>query len=402
MLSMHSCREMAGAADVAPMIDVLATFLAEGEWVSATGRDDRAFIQRSVRLAIIVATVLGIGIAALWLLKGALTPLVTALVIAYLFDPLIDRFEARGVSRGAAILFLVVLVVSVLFGVAFVLIPAMQRDVAALSERLPAYLERGLATLGPRLEHDFGVHLPRSLHDAIERVRSGELQVPLDAVRALLERVLHGITGTVGALISLLIIPVLAYYLLVEFDRIRLGVLDLVPIAYQPRVAAEATRVDALIAGFIRGQLIVCLLLGALYGLGFAVIGIDLAIVIGVTSGLLGIIPYVGGTVALTSAVGMALLQFGIGTQLALVIGWYLVVQALETLVLTPKIVGKSLGMHPVTVIVALMIGGDLLGFLGLLIAVPLAAVLQVFAQDLVARYRDSPYYRLPVEPGGS
>ncbi len=370
--------------------------------MSSTGEDDRVFIARSVRIAIIAATVLGTAIAALWLLKGALTPLAIALLIAYLFDPLIDRFEARGVSRGAAILLLLGLVGAAIFGIAFVLIPAMQRDVAALSARMPGYLERGLSALGPRLEHGLGFPLPRSVHDAIEAFRTGELQLPLDAVRALLERVLRGITGTAGALLSLLIVPVLAYYLLVEFDRIRLGALDLVPRAYQPTVAAEAARVDALISGFIRGQLTVCLVLAGLYALGFALIGIDLAIVIGVAGGLLAIIPYVGGTVALVSAAGMALLQFGVGAQLALVAGWYLVVQGLESLVLTPKIVGKSLGMHPVTVIVALMIGGDLLGFLGLLVAVPVAAVVQVFAQDLVARYRESPVYRLPSESEGS
>jgi predicted PurR-regulated permease PerM len=362
--------------------------------VNPSPESDRAFIERSVRLAIIGATVLGAGLAALWLLKAALTPLATALVIAYLFDPLIDRFEARGVSRGAAIGLLLLVVGAALLGVAFVLIPAMQRDVAALSERLPGDLERALSTLGPRLEQQFGVHMPRSIHDAIESFRAGELQLPLDAVRSLLERVLRGITGTVGALVSLLIVPVLAYYLLVEFDRIRLGVLDLVPRAYQATVAAEAARVDALIAGFIRGQLTVCVVLGVLYAIGFSVIGIDLAIVIGVASGLLAIIPYVGGAVALVSAAGMALLQFGAGFELALAVGWYLVVQSLEGLVLTPRIVGKSLGMHPVTVIVALMIGGDLLGFLGLLVAVPVAAVVQVFAQDLVASYRESAFYR--------
>jgi predicted PurR-regulated permease PerM len=369
--------------------------------VSPNGGDDRAFIERSVRLAIIGAAAIGAGLAMLWLLKGALTPLAAALVIAYLFDPLIDRFEARGVSRSAAIGILLVFVIAALFGVAFVLIPAMQRDVASLTERLPGYLERGLATFGPRLEQALGVPLPHSFREAIESLRAGELQVPLDALRGLIDRVLLGVTGTVGALLSLLIIPVLAYYLLVEFDRIRRAALDLVPRAYQARVAAEAARVDALISGFIRGQLTVCLVLAVLYAIGFAVIGIDLAVVIGVTSGLLAIIPYVGGTVALVSASGMALLQFGVGAQLALVVGWYLVVQGLEGLVLVPRIVGKSLGLHPVTVIVALMIGGDLLGFLGLLIAVPLAAVVQVFAQDLVALYRESPLYRLPTEPEG-
>ena len=369
--------------------------------MTATGGDDRAFIERSVRVAIIAAAAIGVGLAALWLLKGALTPLVTALVIAYLFDPLIDRFEARGVSRGAAIGILLFFVIAALFGVAFVLIPAMQRDVVALSERLPGYLERALATFAPRLEQALGVTLPHSLREAIASIRAGELSVPLAALRGLLERVLTGVTGTVGALLSLLIIPVLAYYLLVEFDRIRRAVLDLVPRAYQARVASEAERVDALVSGFIRGQLTVCLVLAVLYATGFAVIGIDLAVVIGVASGLLAIIPYVGGTVALVSATAMALIQFGVGVQLALVVGWYVVVQGLEGFVLVPKIVGRNLGMHPVTVIVALMIGGDLLGFLGLLIAVPLAAVAQVFAQDLVAAYRESSLYRLPVGPEG-
>ncbi|MEM7410605.1 MAG: AI-2E family transporter [Myxococcota bacterium] len=361
---------------------------------------DRAFIERSLRIAIIGVVVLAIVVGTLWVLKGALTPLVAAWVIAYLFDPLIDRFEARGVPRGVAILLLLVLVGGSLFGVAFVLIPAMQRDIATLSASLPGYLETAVQTLGPRLQEQFGITLPRSVQDAITWLQAGEFQIPLEATRELLQQVVRGVTGTVGALVSLLIIPVLAYYLLVEFDRIRLAVLDLVPRSYQDSVATQAARVDALVSGFIRGQLTVCLVLGVLYAVGFAAIGVDLAIVIGVASGLLAIIPYVGGALALISAAGMALLEFGLDVHVALVAAWYFVVQGLEGFVLTPRIVGGSLGMHPVTVIVALLIGGDLLGFLGLLIAVPFAAVVQVFLQDLVAMYRRSTLY--DDAPGGA
>lgn len=361
--------------------------------MSGDASTDRAFIERSLRIGIIGAAALAVVMGLLWVLKGALTPFVAALVIAYLLDPLIDRFEARGVARGLAIGLLLALLGIALFGVAFFLIPSMQRDVTALAQNLPATLEDGLLSLAPRLQEQFGITLPRSIQDALERVRTGELQIPLEAIRSLLERVLRGVTGTVGALVSLLIIPVLAYYLLVEFDRIRLAVLDLVPRGYQGAVAAGARRIDSLIAGFLRGQLTVCLLLGVLYAAGFAVIGIDLAVVIGVVGGLLAIIPYVGGAVAITAAAGMSLIQYGFDVHLALVIGWYAIVQGLEGFVLTPRIVGGSLGMHPVTVIVALLIGGDLLGFLGLLIAVPVAAVVQVFLQDLVAAYRRSPFY---------
>ena len=354
---------------------------------------DRAFIERSLRLGIVGAAALAVVFAVLWVLKGALTPLVAALVLAYLFDPLIDRFEERGVARSVAIGLLLLGIGATLFGVAFLLIPAMQREVAALADDLPSSVQNGLQGLTPWLHEHLGIPVPRSIQDAIESVRTGELKIPIEALRALLERLVMGVTGTVAALVSLVIIPVLAYYLLVEFDRIRLAVLDLVPRAYQESVAAAATRIDALASGFIRGQLTVCLILGVLYAVGFAAIGIDLAVVIGVMSGLLAIIPYVGGALAIVAASGMSLLQYGVDTHLALVIGWYTLVQGLEGFVLTPRIVGGSLGMHPVTVIVALMIGGDLLGFLGLLIAVPAAAVAQVFLQDLVAAYRRSPLY---------
>jgi predicted PurR-regulated permease PerM len=149
----------------------------------------------------------------------------------------------------------------------------------------------------------------------------------------------------------------------------------------------------------VRGQLLVCLLLGLLYGTGFSAIGVDLSIGIGLASGLLSIIPYVGSSFALGSASLLCRLEWGFDLHLALVVGWYLAVQTLEGFVLVPRIVGGSVGMHPVTVIVALLIGGDLLGFLGLLVAVPLAAVVQVFLRDGLAAYLRSPLYQGGASP---
>lgn len=354
---------------------------------------DRAFIERAVRVGIIGALVLAVAVGALWVLKGALTPLAVAWVIAYLFDPVIDAFERRGVPRHLAVLLLLAVIGAALAGAALFLIPSMQRELASVAARLPVYLETLLARVAPFLEEQMGIAVPASVQEAIATVRAGEVALPIEAARELLARTLRAVTGTVGALVSLLIIPVLAYYLVVEFDRIRLGVLHLVPREYQRAVAEQATRVDGLVAGFIRGQLTVCAVLGVLFAAGFAVIGIDLAFVIGAISGALAIIPYVGGAVALLSAGGMCLLQFGVDVHLALVIGWYALVQGFEGMVLTPRILGGSLGMHPVVVIVALLIGGDLLGFLGLMIAVPVAAVVQVFLQDLVTMYRASTLY---------
>jgi len=355
---------------------------------------DRAFIERAVRIGIVGALVLAIVVAALWVLKGALTPLVVAWVIAYLLDPLIDRFEARGVPRGAAILLLLAVSGVVLVATALLLVPQIQRDLATVSQELPGYLDRTLSSLAPLLREHLGIAVPDSVRGAVEAVRSGEVPIPLEAARNLLERAIATLTGTVGALVSLVLIPVLAYYLLVEFDRIRAAVLDLVPRGYQPRVARDAARVDRLVASFIRGQLTICLILGVLLAAGFTAIGVDLAIPIGIVSGALAIIPYAGGAAALLLASGMCVLEFGVDFHLLLVLGWYAVVQSLEGYVLTPRILGGSLGMHPVTVILALLIGGDLLGFLGLMVAVPLAAIAQVFLQDAVAAYRGSALYR--------
>jgi predicted PurR-regulated permease PerM len=361
-----------------------------------TPNDDRAFNERAVRIGITGAVVFAVLAFMLWVLKSALTPLAVAWVIAYLLDPIIDRFEARRIPRSAAILIFLVLVGAILTGTLLLVVPAIQSDVAGLTERLPGYLDAGIASLLPLLDR-VGISLPSSFQEGLDAYRSGDLVLPLEEARAVLNRALLAIrgavTGTVGALVSLMLIPVLAYYLLVEFDRIRHTVLDLVPPAYQDFIAQQAARVDQLISGFIRGQLTVCLVLGVLYAGGFAVIGIDLALVIGAVAGLLAIIPYVGGIVAFGSAAGMCILQYGVGIHLAMVVGWYMLVQGLEGFVLTPRIVGQSLGMHPVIVIVALLIGGDLLGFLGLMIAVPAAAVVQVFLADIVEIYRDSGLY---------
>jgi predicted PurR-regulated permease PerM len=354
---------------------------------------DRAFVQRSLRLGIIGLVVTGAVLALLWILSGALTPLVAAFVLAYFFDPLIDRFEARRIGRRLAIFLLLGLAGAALFAFAFFVVPRLQREVVTLSASLPGYLDRALERAAPPIETWFGTQVPHTLAEGLERLKSAGLQPLLEGARGVLERSLGILTGTVGALVGLLVIPVIAYYLLVEFDEIKRAVLRLVPVAHQRRVAEKAAMVDGLVSGFVRGQLLVCLIDGVLYAIGFAAIGVDLAVGIGCISALLAIIPYVGGAFALGSASLLGALEWGLDFHLVLIVGWYLIVQGIEGFVLVPRIIGRSVGIHPVTVIVALLIGGDLLGFLGLLVAVPLAAVVQVFLRDALAAWLRSPLY---------
>lgn len=361
--------------------------------------DDRIFIERSVRVAIVAAIVVAVGFSLLYVLKAALTPLAAAFVLAYLFDPLIDRFEERRMKRGAAIL--LVLAVIGVGGVALLagILPRVVAELAVLAQELPGYLERTLDVLIPRFEVTTGIRVPTTVAELAERIRSGELRLPLEAIRNLLQQGLTFLTGTVAGVIGLLIVPILAYYALVDFDRLKARALDLVPPRHRDYVVEKASTVDALVSGFLRGQLTIALILGVLYAVGFTVIGIDLAVGVGMVAGLMALIPYLGNIVAVSAASALCVLKFGVDLHLALVLGWYALVQSLEGWILTPRVIGHSVGLHPALVIVALLIGADLLGFIGLLVAVPMAAVAKVFLEEALSAYRESELFRDEAAP---
>lgn len=343
-----------------------------------------------MRIAIIASVAVGAVLALLFILKAALTPLVAAFVLAYLLDPLIDRIEAWGIPRRLAILLLVGLAGVVLVGVLAVLVPILVADISRLGQQLPDYVARVLETWIPRFEMRTGVEVPGTVQELLQRAREGELQLPLDTAREAIQRLVSILTGTVSGVIGLLVVPVLAYYALLEFDHTKLRVLEAVPPRYRDEVVEKASTIDRLVSGFLRGQLTVALCLGVLYAAGFSVIGIDLAVGVGLLAGVMALIPYLGNVVALATAAILCMLEFGVDYHLLLVAGWFAVVQNLEGFVLTPRIVGRSVGLHPALVIVALLIGADLFGFLGLLVAVPLAAVVKVFVGDALAAWRGS------------
>ncbi len=362
---------------------------------------DRDFIVRVARWGIVAALVVAALGAILWVLKAALTPLAAAFVIAYLLDPLIDRFEARRMRRPFAIFLLLTLVGGGFFGFLLFVIPRLVREISALAEMMPVYLERFVGEVVPALERRLGVELPKTIEAVLGELRGAELTV-LGTVRDLLAGTLSTLIGTAGILVALLVIPILAYYLLVRFDETiaRLG--QLVPPRHRAYVFEKVRTADRLVSRFLRGQLLVAACLGVLYAVGFSVIGIDLAIGVGLLAGAMAVIPYLGNVVALGTATVLCVLKFGFDGHLLAVVGWYAVVQNLEGFVLTPRIVGSSVGLHPAAVIVALLIGGDLFGFLGLLIAVPAAAVVKVFGDEAMLAYRRSSLFGEEPAGGGA
>jgi predicted PurR-regulated permease PerM len=353
---------------------------------------DRSFNQRAIRWGIVLFVVVVVTFGLLWVLKSALTPLAVAFLLAYLLDPLIDRLEAYRIPRPAAIvLLLAAWGAAVVVFMAF-LIPIMQKEVATLAQQLPAYLDTALGVLGS-YQQSLGITFPGNLQEALEQLKERGTELPLGWIRSLLANIAGLFSNTVGMLVGLIVIPVIAFYFLVDFDRLQEQMFGYVPPRYREYAAEKGRQVDHIISSFIRGQLTVCAILGILYAVGYLAIGIHLAIVIGLIGGMIAIIPYVGSAVAVFSASAICLLQYGIDVRIVLVVGWYTIVQSLEGYILTPRIVGHSLGLHPVAVIVALLIGGDLLGFLGLLIAVPAAAVVKVFVSEALAAYRASSVY---------
>lgn len=356
--------------------------------------NDQAFIRRAVRISIIASAAAVALLAILWILKSALTPLAVSFVVAYLLNPIICWFGARRIPRPLAIFVFLALVAAALSVGILLLVPTLQNELTILATRFPDYF----ATMTQSLLHfatvTLGFDVPTSWSETITSLRSDSSQIILQITQKFVERSLGWLTGTLGALASFLIIPVLSFYFLVEFDRLNDKILRCIPPRYQDYIRQRATQVNDIVAGFLRGQLTICAILAILYAVGFSLIGIDFAVVIGLVGGALAIVPYLGNGLAVALASLVSLLKFGFDIHLALVLGWYAIVQFLEGFVLTPKIVGKSLGLHPVSVIIALLIGADLLGFLGLLIAVPAAAVIKVFVQEALAIYFHSEVYR--------
>jgi predicted PurR-regulated permease PerM len=203
----------------------------------------------------------------------------------------------------------------------------------------------------------------------------------------------------VGAIAAGLVVPVLAFYLLRDFDLTVAAIVGLLHVSARERAVALGREIDAVLGQFVRGQLIVMAILGALYALGFSLLSVRLAIPIGLLAGLLSFIPYVGSATALTLALLMSALHFGGIGQIVGVVAVYAAIQTLEGFVITPRIVGDSLGLSPVWVLIALMVGAELFGFVGVMLALPVSAVLKVLAMHGLRRYRLSSLYGAQLPP---
>jgi predicted PurR-regulated permease PerM len=341
----------------------------------------------------LVLALIAFGGWLVYLLSPVLLPFVFSAILAYLGDPLTDRLEAHRLSRTQSVLVVFSVMSLVLVLVLFLLIPQLEVQIANFLGSLPAYAEKINSVLLPWLEQRFGITLkPVEINELINIVKSHWEKA--GGIAATTMSSLSRSGGViVGFLMNLVLIPVVTFYLLRDWDILVAKIYDLLPRRITPTTAKLAGEVDTVLSAFLRGQFYVMLALGCIYSLGLWIVGLDLALLIGMLAGLVSFVPYLGAIVGIVVACTAALVQFHELTQLVPVAVVFLIGQSLEGTVLTPKLVGDKIGLHPVAVIFSVMAGGQLFGFLGILLALPIASIIMVFLRHVHDTYRDSEFY---------
>lgn len=331
-------------------------------------------------------------ILVLWLLSEILLPFIAGLAIAYLLTPLTDRLERLGVHRLAAALLIITLVVLALVVMILLVAPVLGGQLASFISNIPGYVTK-LQTL---LSDQSTPWVQKLLGAGFSPDKSFS-ELATQGV-GWLTTFLKGLWSGGRALVSLfsliVVTPVVAFYLIYDWHRMLKTVDSWVPVQQRTTVRQLAREIDAAIAGFVRGQSAVCLILGSFYAVALTLSGLNFGLLIGLISGLITFIPYVGSLTGLILSLGVAVAQFWPEyTSILIVLGIFLVGQFLEGNVLAPKLVGESVGLHPVWLIFALLAFGYLFGFVGLLVAVPLAATIGVLARFALRRYLQSSLY---------
>lgn len=329
----------------------------------------------------------------LWALRTVLIPVFLGFIIAYLLDPIVDRFEERNLPRSLGISVMLALLIVVMTLLGIIAVPIIAADVAQFIDEVPQLTERLRLWLEPFLAQ-FGVALPHSLSEAMTQVDRDQLAGAVTPAGNVLRWLAGGTVSLVAAVAWLLMIPVFAAYLLHDFDYITAGIRDLIPERWRPYVVDVAKEVDEVLGEFIRGQLLVMGILAVAYVLCFWALGIRMALLIGIVGGLLSFIPYVGNAFALTMAVVMCLIDWTGWPKLIGVVVAYSIIQTVEGFVITPRVVGDKVGLPAVWVLFALLVGGELFGFLGVLLALPAAAVVKIFVIRFLGWYRQTEFFR--------
>ena len=341
-----------------------------------------------------------------YMLAPVITPFAISAVLAYFGDPLVDRLEKISfwrwkVGRTLAVSIVFVLLLSLLTILLLIIMPLLFDQIRLLIHRLPEWIEWFSGTALPWLAGKVGLELkdfdPAAFSDMLKQywreISSAAFKV--------VDIISRGGIAVVVVLTNLVLIPVVTFYLLRDWDLLIRAINDWLPRNVEGEISQMAAEVDKVLGAFFRGQLMVMFALGLMYSVGLSLVGIEFAALIGMGAGLLSIVPYLGSIVGVLVAAGAAIFQFQDVFHLVLVLLVFGAGQSAEGMYLTPKLVGDQIGLHPVTVIFAVLAGGQLFGFLGILLALPVAAVLNVLVRHMNQKYRQSELHNSPTEGDG-
>jgi predicted PurR-regulated permease PerM len=334
----------------------------------------------------------------LWLLAPVLMPFVAAALFAYLADPIVDRLE-RWMGRGLAVCLVFLVVTLVVVVILLLLVPFTERQIGAFLGQLPVWLDWFQTRATPWLETQFGISPDVLDTQRILAALQAHWKEAGGIAAGVLAKVSKSGLAVVGWVLNLVMVPVVAFYLLRDWDDLVARIHALIPRSIEPVVARLARESDDVLGAFLRGQLSVMIALGILYGVGLWLVGISVGPLIGMIAGLISFVPYLGAITGVVMAVIAALVQYQDVTHVVLVLVVFVVGQSLEGYVLVPRLVGEKIGLHPVAVIFAVLAGGELFGFLGVLLALPVASVVMVLLRYAYTRYKASELYRSTEEP---
>ena len=334
----------------------------------------------------------------IYLLAPVITPFAISAVLAYLGDPLTDRLQKVSVGRWKfgrtlAVIIVFTLMLTLLTVVLLIIIPLLVEQVRTLIHLFPRWIEWFSGTVLPWLAGKFGFELKGFDSAQFAQVLKDYWREISTAAFKVVDYVSRGGMAVAALLTNLILIPVVTFYLLRDWDSLVRAGHDLLPRTMEAEISRTVIEVDEVLGAFFRGQLMVMLALGIIYSVGLSFIGLELAVLIGMGAGLLSIVPYLGSIVGVLVAVVAAIFQFQDVFHPVMVLLVFGLGQSAEGMYLTPKLVGDSIGLHPVAVIFAVLAGGQLFGFLGILLALPVTAALNVLVRNMLQKYRQSGLY---------
>jgi len=343
-----------------------------------------------------------------WLLLGALllsaltfykllpilAPFLVSILLAYMGDPVVDFLERYKISRTWGVVFVFIFLSLVLLVLLLVLVPMIGRQLVSLYELTPQLIDWLQGSALPWLQVQLGVSADLSSLDSLKQMLNENLGKTTDLAQVLLSKVTSSSLAFLGWLANMLLIPVVTFYLLRDWDLLVAKLRGLLPRSKETLTVQLIAECHEVLGAFMRGQLLVMLALGIVYAIGLMSLGLELGLLIGLLAGLASLVPYMGFIIGIGAALVAGLFQFGLNPYPLLgIVAVFGIGQLLESMLLTPLLVGDRIGLHPVAVIFAILAGGQLFGFTGVLLALPVAAVIMVLLRHVHKLYKESNIY---------